>query len=111
MTDTQTLIASRLRELRTANGLNQEQAGAAAEISQETYHRIETGKRPVKGAELIQLADLFNVRVSSISGLAKVRERAVGAARTDGTSPSMDTIRDYLCSYLELDAYLTRQGI
>ena len=57
------------------------------------------------------LADLFGVRAAAINGLAQVRERARFAARTDGTSSSMVAMRERLYAYLELDAYLTDQGV
>jgi transcriptional regulator with XRE-family HTH domain len=104
-------LAQRVREAREAAGVSQDEARKAIGVSQPTYSRIETGERPLKGDELVLLADRFGVRVSAISGLAQVAGRARFAARTDGSSASMATMRDRLYAYLELDNYLTGQGI
>jgi hypothetical protein len=40
-----------------------------------------------------------------------MRQRARYAARTDGSSSAMVTMREKLYAYLELDFYLTSQGI
>ncbi|GAA2539349.1 hypothetical protein GCM10010435_03320 [Winogradskya consettensis] len=66
--------------------------------------------RTLKGGELIRLADCFGIRAAAITGLAVVRERASVAARAKGDA-SMATVRERLYAYLELDSYLTGQGI
>jgi transcriptional regulator with XRE-family HTH domain len=104
-------LGRRVREVREAAEVSQDQARTVIGVSQPTYSRIETGDRPLKGDELVALADLFGVRASAISGLAEVRDRARFAARTDGTASDMASMRDRLYSYLELDGYLTDQGI
>lgn len=104
-------LSRRVREAREAAGISQADAAQALEMSQPTYYRIESGARPLKGDELIRLADLFGMRAASITGAAEIRERARFAARTDGGSSSMATMRERLYAYLELDAYLTGQGI
>jgi transcriptional regulator with XRE-family HTH domain len=106
-----TTLGRRVREVREAAGVSQTDASAAIGVSQPTYSRIELGERPLKGDELVQLADRFGVRAAAISGVALVRDRARFAARTDGTASPMATMRDRLYAYLELDAYLTDQGI
>ena len=105
-----TTLAARLREARERAGVTQHEARAAIGVSQATYSRIENGERPLKGHELIQLADRFGMRVAAITNLPEVRERARFAARTDGTTAPMNAMRDKLISYLELDSYLTEQG-
>lgn len=104
-------LGQRVRGLREAAGISQDRARTVIGVSQPTYSRIEAGARPLKGDELVALADLFGVRASAISGIAQVRDRARFAARTDGTSPSMAAMRDRLYASLELDAYLSDQGI
>lgn len=99
------------REAREAAGVSQDQARKAIAVSQPSSSRIETGDRPLKGDDLVQLADCFGVRAAAITGLAQVRARVRFAARTDGSSSSMALMRDRLYSYLELDSYLTGQGI
>ncbi|TDT95572.1 helix-turn-helix protein [Streptomyces sp. 846.5] len=104
-------LGQRVREAREAAGVSQDEARKAIGVSQPTYSRLESGDRPLKGDELIQLADCFGIRAAVITGLAEIRERARVAARTDGSTSSMATMRERLYAYLELDAYLTSQGI
>lgn len=104
-------IGRRVREAREAAGISQDEARKAIGVSQPTYSRIEAGGRLLKGDELVALADCFGVRAAAITGLAQVRERARFAARTDGGSSSMAVMRERLYAYLELDSYLTGQGI
>lgn len=110
MTLDPTQIGRRLREVRERAEISQSTAGAAIGHSQPTYARIEAGERLLKGHELIQLADCFGVRVSTITRVPAVTERARFAARTNGGPSSMAAMRDRLYAYLELDAYLTDQG-
>lgn len=104
-------LGRRIRELREAKTISQAAAAAALEVSQPTYSRIESGERPLAGDELVILADLFGIRAAALTGLPAVRRRARQAARTDGSSSAMATMADKLYAYLELDAYLTAQGI
>ncbi|GAA2677485.1 helix-turn-helix domain-containing protein [Actinoplanes palleronii] len=104
-------LGLRVRQAREAAGISQDEARKAINVSQPTYSRIESGDRVLKGDELIQLADCFGVRAAAITGLPEVRDRARFAARTDGDNSPMDVMRERLYAYLELDAYLTSQGI
>ncbi|SNY72242.1 Helix-turn-helix domain-containing protein [Paractinoplanes atraurantiacus] len=104
-------LGQRLREAREAAGISQDTARKAIGVSQPTYFRIENGDRPLKGDELVQLADCFGTRAAAITGLAEIRERARFAARTDGDFCPMAAMRERLYAYLELDSYLTSQGI
>lgn len=100
-----------LREVREVAGVPVSDAVITLGISQPTYSRIESGVRALKGDELVLLADLFGVRAATITGMPQLRERARCAARTDGSSAPMDTMRERLVAYLELDAYLTDQAV
>lgn len=104
-------LGRRVRDAREAAGVSQDEARKTIGVSQPTYSRIEAGDRPLKGDELVQLADRFGVRASAITGLPQVQSRARFAARTDGGTCAMTSMRDRLYAYLELDAYLTDQGI
>lgn len=104
-------LGLRVREAREAARVTQHEAARTIEVSQPTYCRIESGDRPLKGDELVQLADLFGIRAAAIAGVAEIRERARFAARTDGGSAPMAAMRERLYAYLELDSYLTSQGI
>jgi transcriptional regulator with XRE-family HTH domain len=107
----QVALGRRLKEVREKTGVTQDEARALIGVSQPTFSRIETGARPLKGDELIVLADRFGVRAAAITGVAKLQERARFAARTNGSQPQMTVMREKLHAYLELDAYLTDQGI
>jgi len=104
-------LGRRLREAREAAGISQDTACRAIGVSQPTYFRIESGDRLLKGDELVQLADCFGIRAAAITGLTEVRERARFAARTGGDFSPMAAMRERLYAYLELDSYLTGQGI
>ncbi len=104
-------LGQRIRDVRELAGVPQVTAAAALDISQPTYSRIESGERPPAGDELVILADLFGVRAAALVGLPALRDRARYVARTDGSPAAMTTMRDRLYAYLELDAYLTSQGI
>ena len=101
----------RLREARELAHISQSAAAQAIGVSQPTYTRIESGQRTLRGDELVRLADCFGVRAASLTGLTQIRERARFAARTDGTTTPMAAMRERLYSYLELDSYLSDQGI
>lgn len=80
-------------------------------LSQPTCSRIETGARPLEGAELLMLADRFRVRAGTITGVATMRERVRSAAGTGGAQPPMAAMRGKLHAYLELNAHLSDQGV
>jgi transcriptional regulator with XRE-family HTH domain len=105
------VLGRRLREVREAADVSQDEARAVIGVSQPTYSRIEAGSRPLKGDELVALADRFGVRAAAVTGVVKLRERARYAARTDGSHPEMVAMREKLHAYLELDAYLSDQGV
>lgn len=111
MSDYTVALGRHLRDVRVSVEISQETAAAAIAVSQATYSRIEAGERALKGAELVLLADAFGVRAAAITGALEVQENARFAARTDGSPASMDAMREKLYSYLELDTYLTGQGI
>ncbi|WP_426560401.1 helix-turn-helix domain-containing protein [Angustibacter sp. McL0619] len=104
-------LATQVKHAREAAGVSQEDVALAIGVSQPTYSRIEQGSRPLKGDELILLADRLGVRVAAITGVLRVREQARFAARTDGTSSAMAAMRERLYAYLELDDYLRGIGL
>jgi len=106
-----TALGQRIRQVREASGVSQDEARKAIEVSQPTYSRIESGDRAIKGDELVMLADRFGVRAAAITGVADVRDRARFAARTDGGSSAMTAMRDRLYAAMELDGYLREHGI
>ncbi|GAA3663747.1 helix-turn-helix domain-containing protein [Microbacterium marinilacus] len=104
-------LGARLREVRESKGITQDLVRAAIGVSQPTYSRIESGERPLKGDELVILADRIGVRVSALTGYIEASEQAKFAARTDGSAATMDVLKAKLLAYLELDSYLADQGI
>lgn len=104
-------LGRRIATARTTAEFSQEEAAEAIGVSQPTYSRIESGARTLKGSELIQLADLFGVRVATLTGTQAIEQRVRFAARTNGECSAMTTMREQLHAYLELDAYLTEHGI
>lgn len=104
-------LGRRIKELRLGKGVDQAAAAAAIGVSQPSYSRIESGQRRLKGSELVQLADYFQVRAAALTGVPQVQDRVRMAARTDGSSPAMTAMSEKVIAYLELDAYLTDQGI
>ncbi|MBP1326039.1 transcriptional regulator with XRE-family HTH domain [Leucobacter exalbidus] len=108
---THAALGARLREVRESKNVTQEAASAAIRVSQPTYSRIESGDRPLKGDELVILADHIGVRVASLTGYVEAGEHAKFAARTNGSAATMDVLKSKLLAYLELDSYLAEQGI
>lgn len=104
-------LARRVREVRENAGVSRDAARHAIEVSRSTCSDIESGERPLKGDELVVLADLFGARTAAISGYAHIREHARYVTCPDRPSPSMDRMRDHLYACLELDGYLASQGI
>ncbi len=104
-------LGRRLRLARQAAGVSQEEAQLAIGVSQPTYSRIESGTRELRADELILLADRFGIRTAALIGLEDVRSRAKTAARTNDPNSAMVAMQERLYAYLELDQYLTDQGI
>nr|NLD41646.1 helix-turn-helix transcriptional regulator [Actinomycetales bacterium] len=105
-------LGTRIRRTREAAGLSQTQVAEMIGVSQPTYSRLETGTSPtLDGGDLVLLADALGVRAASLIGVQQIEEDARIAARTDGSSAAMDSMREYLYAYLELDAYLTDRGV
>lgn len=104
-------FGDRLRAVRERIGVTQQGAADALGVSQPTYSRIEDGSRPLKGSELVTLADAFGVRAAAITDVGAIANRAQSMARTDGSTSEMLVMTSHLCAYLELDGYLTQAGI
>lgn len=100
-----------VREVRENADVSADEARKAIGVSRSTYSRIESDERPLKGAELVLLADHFGVRAAAITGLGAVRERSCTAAGADVANASMSAMHARLCASLELDSYLSSQGI
>ncbi|WFP16686.1 helix-turn-helix domain-containing protein [Citricoccus muralis] len=78
-------------------------------ISQPTLNRILTGAREAKLPEIILIADATGCTVAQLTGTG-VSERVECVARATNGS-GMDTMRQRLLHFMELDAYLDDQAI
>ncbi|MEE1650487.1 helix-turn-helix transcriptional regulator [Brachybacterium sp. J144] len=110
-TNTSEMLGARIREARLRADISQDDMAVLLDVSQPTYFRIESGARPLKGDELVMIADRLGVRSAALTGLSTLRQRARFAARADGADTSLDALRHRLEEYLELDAYLAGHGI
>lgn len=98
-----------IESARNAAGLSQRDLAEKTGISQPTLHRILSGKRSAKMPELILLADATGCTVAQLTGSA-VADRVYCAARsTNGAK--MDSMRQRLLHFMELDAYLDEYSI
>lgn len=61
-----TLIATKLKELRTAHGYNQDYVASAVGVVRQTYSHYETGKRAPNSEILFKLAGLYNISVDDL---------------------------------------------
>lgn len=62
------VIVLRLKELRVARNMTQQRLAMELSMSQNTVSRYETGEREPGLAELIRIADYFNVSVDYLLG-------------------------------------------
>lgn len=58
----------RLRDMREDKDLKQRELAEMLNVSQTTYSRYESGELDIPSAELIKLADFYNVSVDYILG-------------------------------------------
>ena len=63
-------FATRLKELRLANGLTQKDLGKAIEVGRTTISEYESGKIVPKQEGLLKIANHFNVSVDYLTGVS-----------------------------------------
>lgn len=98
-----------IESARTAAGLSQRALADKTGISQATLNRILSGDRPVKMPELILVSDAVGCTVAQLTGSA-VADRVQCAARsTNGAS--LETMRQRLLHFMEIDAHLDGHAI
>jgi transcriptional regulator with XRE-family HTH domain len=68
MTDPQAAIRAELRRLRRVLGLSQAAAARAIGVHRLVWHRIESGDRQIKFAELVAIAAAFHCRAEDLPG-------------------------------------------
>lgn len=103
-------IGARIERARKAAGLSQRTLAGITGISQATLSRIIAGDRPAKMPEVLAIAWATGHTVTELTGTGSVADRVECAARATN-SANMDSMRQELVHFLELDAYLDDQGI
>lgn len=106
-----TAIAQRIERLRKDLGMNQEAAAARSPISQSTWSRIESGKKPPTLAEVLGVAAALGCFISTVLGHGDIQDQLQTAARTTGGSEdgAADAIEE-LGFYLEAKSQLRTAG-
>src|SRR5487761_765598 len=64
--DPQGAIRSAIRRRRRTLGLTQEEAAALLRLSRLSYHRIESGRRRIRAAELAAICAAYNCHIGEI---------------------------------------------
>lgn len=105
-----TQMSTRIDRALTDAKLSQRRLAELTGISQPTLSRIIRGDRPVRMSEVILIAEATGTTVSQLAGTSDVRDRVQYAARSTNGS-SMETMRDRLIHFIELNEYLDDQGI
>lgn len=68
------IFNERLRALRKERGLTQEQAAKELNIAYRNYQRLEAEGNTPNFANLVQIAELFDVSIDYLAGRTDVRE-------------------------------------
>ena len=84
------LLATILKELRTAHGYNQDYIASCLDISRQTYSHYETGKRNPNPETLFKLAGLYNISVEDLMQLAIEIDRNIDYDAPAPTPSSQD---------------------
>jgi transcriptional regulator with XRE-family HTH domain len=79
--DFQACIRSALRRRRRTLGLTQDDAAAFLGMSRMTYHRIETGMRRIRFAELAVICSAFNCHIGELVQDGELASAYTHAAR------------------------------
>jgi transcriptional regulator with XRE-family HTH domain len=103
-------VGARIERARAVAGLSQRALADVTGISQSTLSRVISGQRAAKVPELVAIGWATGVTVAELAGTGMVAERAEGAARATNHA-DMDSMREALLHFLELDDYLSGQAI
>lgn len=85
-----TLLMTRLKELRTTHGYNQDYVASFLNVSRQTYSHYETGKRNPNSETLFKLAGLYNISVEDLIQLTIEVDRNVYYDAPAPTQSSQD---------------------
>ncbi len=102
-------LASAVRQAQALAGLSQRDLADKTGISQPTLNRILTGVRAPKMPELILIADATGCTIAQLVD-SQIADRVQCAARATNGS-DMESMRQRLLHFIELDAYLDDQAI
>jgi DNA-binding Xre family transcriptional regulator len=78
--DPQGAIRAAMRRRRRMRGLSQQHAAAQLGLSRLTYHRIETGRRRIRTAELAAICTVYNCPVGELVKDAALAQAFIRAA-------------------------------
>jgi len=107
---TTTDVGVLIERARVAAGLSQRALADVTGVSQSTLSRIISGDRVAKMPEVVAIAWATGHTVAQLTGVGTVADRAQCAARATNDS-GMDSMRETLLHFLELDDYLNDQAI
>jgi transcriptional regulator with XRE-family HTH domain len=107
---TTTDVGVRIERARAAAGLSQRALADMTGISQPTLSRVVSGQRTAKIPELVAIAWATGATVAELAGTGTVAERVECSARATNHA-DMDSMREALLHFLELDDYLSGQAI
>lgn len=105
-----THMGVRIDRARSDAKLSQRGLADLTGISQTTLSRIIAGERLVKMPEVVLIAEATGTTVAQLTGTGDIQERVQYAARSTNGS-SMETMREKLLHFIELNDYLDDQGI
>lgn len=71
------LLATRLKELRSAHGYNQYDVASSLGISRQTYSHYETGTRTPNSEMLFKLAGFYNISIEDLMQLTMDLDRNI----------------------------------
>jgi transcriptional regulator with XRE-family HTH domain len=103
-------VSALIERARVAAGLSQRGLADATGISQPTLSRIITGERIAKMPEIVLIAKATGRTVAQLTGTSSVAERVQCAARATNDS-GMESMREAMLHFLELDSYLDDQAV
>lgn len=103
-------VGVRIERARAAAGLSQRALADMTGISQPTLSRVVSGQRTAKIPELVAIAWATGATVAELAGTGTVAERVECAARATNHA-DMDSMREALLHFFELDDYLSGQAI
>jgi transcriptional regulator with XRE-family HTH domain len=107
---TTTNVGVLIERARAAAGLSQRVLADMTGISQPTLSRIISGDRVAKIPEIVAIAWATGHTVAQLSGAETVADRVQCAARASNDA-CMETMREALLHFLELNDYLDEQAI